>query len=201
MSRQGVAILIIIILIIVVGGIALAFLRNPTSYEPAPGMSGGPSPVTGVCTMDAKMCPDGSYVGRVPPSCEFAACPVSTTTPLTPGTSSGSPIRIEARLNTPSTAGTITFTPTAVIEDSRCPINVQCIQAGTVRVQASTIGSTGLNNIIFTLNGTPTIIDNMSIWLVEVTPTKSAGTTVNPADYRFIFSAAPASNNGTPTGR
>lgn len=27
------------------------------------------------CTMDAKICPDGSSVGRVPPSCEFAPCP------------------------------------------------------------------------------------------------------------------------------
>ena len=27
------------------------------------------------CTADAKMCPDGSYVGRVGPNCEFAACP------------------------------------------------------------------------------------------------------------------------------
>lgn len=27
------------------------------------------------CTMDAKICPDGSAVGRVPPTCEFAACP------------------------------------------------------------------------------------------------------------------------------
>jgi hypothetical protein len=27
------------------------------------------------CTMDAMMCPDGSYVGRVPPSCNFAPCP------------------------------------------------------------------------------------------------------------------------------
>ena len=28
------------------------------------------------CTMDAKQCPDGSYVGRVAPLCNFAACPV-----------------------------------------------------------------------------------------------------------------------------
>lgn len=28
-----------------------------------------------VCTLDAKMCPDGSYVSRQPPNCEFAACP------------------------------------------------------------------------------------------------------------------------------
>lgn len=26
------------------------------------------------CTMDAMECPDGSYVGRVAPDCEFAAC-------------------------------------------------------------------------------------------------------------------------------
>lgn len=28
-----------------------------------------------VCTLDAKMCPDGSYVGRMGPNCEFAPCP------------------------------------------------------------------------------------------------------------------------------
>lgn len=27
------------------------------------------------CTMDAKACPDGSYVGRQWPNCEFAPCP------------------------------------------------------------------------------------------------------------------------------
>lgn len=28
-----------------------------------------------VCTQDAKLCPDGSYVGRSGPKCEFAPCP------------------------------------------------------------------------------------------------------------------------------
>lgn len=27
------------------------------------------------CTMEAKLCPDGSYVGRTGPNCEFAECP------------------------------------------------------------------------------------------------------------------------------
>ncbi|ALM10173.1 MAG TPA: hypothetical protein DDX11_02510 [Candidatus Peribacter riflensis] len=27
------------------------------------------------CTMEAKICPDGSAVGRVPPTCAFAPCP------------------------------------------------------------------------------------------------------------------------------
>lgn len=30
-----------------------------------------------MCTMDAKQCPDGSWVGREGPNCEFAACPGS----------------------------------------------------------------------------------------------------------------------------
>lgn len=33
----------------------------------------GPEPVA--CPADAKICPDGSAVGRVPPDCEFAECP------------------------------------------------------------------------------------------------------------------------------
>jgi len=36
------------------------------------------------CTMDAMMCPDGSYVGRTGPNCEFAACPVTETAPSEP---------------------------------------------------------------------------------------------------------------------
>ena len=27
------------------------------------------------CTMDARLCPDGSYVSRIPPNCEFSLCP------------------------------------------------------------------------------------------------------------------------------
>lgn len=30
------------------------------------------------CTQDALECPDGSYVGRVGPKCEFAPCPGPT---------------------------------------------------------------------------------------------------------------------------
>jgi hypothetical protein len=46
--------------------------------------SGGPTPAptTGGppqgCTTEAKVCPDGSAVGRSGPSCEFAACPTPT---------------------------------------------------------------------------------------------------------------------------
>lgn len=32
-------------------------------------------PESVACPMDAKLCSDGSYVGRIPPDCDFAACP------------------------------------------------------------------------------------------------------------------------------
>lgn len=31
------------------------------------------------CTMDVMQCPDGSFVGRIPPSCEFDVCPIPVT--------------------------------------------------------------------------------------------------------------------------
>jgi len=57
------------------------------SFAPCPGEVSPPSSTGGVtktspgktrpvaCTMDAKVCADGSAVGRVGPSCEFAKCP------------------------------------------------------------------------------------------------------------------------------
>ncbi len=37
-------------------------------------MNSYPAPVA--CTMEARICPDGSAVGRTGPNCEFAECPV-----------------------------------------------------------------------------------------------------------------------------
>lgn len=48
----------------------------PPPSSPPPDTSTSTQPVA--CTMDAKQCPDGSFVGRVAPNCEFAACPSET---------------------------------------------------------------------------------------------------------------------------
>jgi len=34
-------------------------------------------PSSVACTMEAKICPDGTTVGRSGPSCEFSACPTN----------------------------------------------------------------------------------------------------------------------------
>ncbi len=42
------------------------------------------TPSQKACTLEAKICPDGSSVGRVGPNCEFTPCPKSSPSP-TPG--------------------------------------------------------------------------------------------------------------------
>jgi hypothetical protein len=60
----------VIILVIIAG----AYLYDVLKQQ-GPGII--PQPVG--CTAEAKICPDGSAVGRSGPKCEFAACPGSTT--------------------------------------------------------------------------------------------------------------------------
>ena len=60
----------LIVVAILLLGVALAwgFTRGPLQNEEV------------ACTMEAKICPDGSSVGRIPPSCEFAPCPTPQAT-------------------------------------------------------------------------------------------------------------------------
>jgi len=129
------------------------------------------------CTMDAKMCPDGSYVGRQGPSCEFTACPVATTT--TSNT-------VQAYLNKPSNVGNIIITPVEVIEDSRCPIDAVCIQAGTVRLRARIVNTGNPSEQIFTL-GRELHIGIQTITLLDVKPAPKSTDPIKPADYVFTF--------------
>lgn len=45
-------------------------LESPTATS-----SAIPKASMKACTMEAKLCPDGSYVGRTGPNCEFSPCP------------------------------------------------------------------------------------------------------------------------------
>lgn len=61
------------IVILLVIGIAGFLYRNTLEHPLAPGGGATSTPVA--CTMEAKLCPDGTSVGRSGPNCEFAACP------------------------------------------------------------------------------------------------------------------------------
>lgn len=63
------AIILIIAGVLVVAGGVLYYLVRTTRVGP------GLPPSSSGCTQEAKQCPDGSYVARTGPNCEFAACP------------------------------------------------------------------------------------------------------------------------------
>ncbi|HTM68239.1 MAG TPA: hypothetical protein VL426_02965 [Candidatus Binatia bacterium] len=56
--------------------LALPLIGAGCFAAPKPPVAANKNAPGGVaCTMEAKQCPDGSSVGRVPPNCEFAPCP------------------------------------------------------------------------------------------------------------------------------
>jgi hypothetical protein len=59
-------------LLLGIGGIGGYFLANKQITTPA----------SRACTLEAKICPDGSSVGRTGPNCEFAPCPAQQPTTI-----------------------------------------------------------------------------------------------------------------------
>lgn len=168
-----------VVAVVIIGVLWTAHLR--IAQAPSPQM----------CTMEAKICPDGSSVGRMGPNCEFAACPtpqvIATTTP---STGTGIAIGSSATING------VSIKVLSLVEDSRCPVDVQCIQAGTVRVSASVNTSASL---IFKLDQSQ-VVGDKTITLTSVIPAqKNSKQTVQLSDYRFIFTVAsktPVSSGG-----
>lgn len=54
---------------------------NSSTTPPPPPGNNSTGPVA--CSSEAKLCPDGSAVGRTGPNCEFAPCPVNGTAQMT----------------------------------------------------------------------------------------------------------------------
>jgi hypothetical protein len=84
--QKGFSNLALILLVVVVVGVGgyLGLTKKIPMPEPIPGPG-----VIG-CTLEAKQCPDGSYVGRTGPNCEFSECPGTATNP--PPTPNPNPI-------------------------------------------------------------------------------------------------------------
>lgn len=76
--------MIVVGLLLFLSGVACGYYLSLKDAQPTinPGPRAGqtifPPADEGVtCTMEAKECPDGSYVGRSGPNCEFEACPTA----------------------------------------------------------------------------------------------------------------------------
>jgi len=82
----------------------------------------------------------------------------------------------------------ITITPLSVVEDSRCNQGVQCVQAGTVRLNVrSDVAATSKSQQDIMKLASTTQVDTFSVSLVSVNPVPQAGNKINNKDYRFTF--------------
>lgn len=73
MNRRLLFIFAVAIILLFIG-LSSLWYYNPNKTAP----SKNQPPVA--CTQEAKQCPDGSYVGRTGPNCEFSQCPSATST-------------------------------------------------------------------------------------------------------------------------
>ncbi len=130
------------------------------------------------CTMDAKMCPDGSYVGRVAPNCEFAKCPVVAVAPY------GATATLNQKI---FLGGGVYVTPLKVLADSRCPVDVTCIQAGYVTLKVK-LEKDGTSKEMEIKGGSEGVnFGPMVISLVGVSPEANSKKTISTKDYKFNF--------------
>lgn len=93
-----------------------------------------------------------------------------------------------AALNESVSAQGVSITPVSIEEDSRCPTDVTCIQAGQVRLKVQTVDGMGTSTTSITLGATdPITTEVVSIWLTEVLPVKVSTNLIEDAEYRFTF--------------
>jgi len=93
---------------------------------------------------------------------------------------------VEVSLGQTISALGVTITPLEVLEDSRCPTDVVCIQAGRVRLRATLVSGLGTADQVFII-GEPITTEAEEVTLVAVEPAPVSTVAIKNADYRFTF--------------
>lgn len=93
---------------------------------------------------------------------------------------------VEVRLGETASKLGVSITPHIVLEDSRCPLDVTCIQAGTVRIHAELASALGTGWQTFEL-GVPITTEAEEVTMVSVSPTPHSERTIEDAEYVFRF--------------
>lgn len=85
--------------------------------------------------------------------------------------------------------GGLSITFNSFVQDSRCPIDVQCIQAGavTVNVTLSAGGQSEVRN--FPSDEVPYSFGSYKIFIENIAPPRRSKTEIPPAEYRITFRA------------
>ena len=82
--------------------------------------------------------------------------------------------------------GPLTATPVRLIEDSRCPLTVQCVQAGRLIV-STRLGGEGWSETVPLTLGEPYAVQGSMVTLVSGRPEKWSERRRPRNEYRFVF--------------
>lgn len=127
-----------------------------------------------------------NLAATLPATLLLAAC-VATSEPEIPGCYEGPCVAIGESQQLPG----IEVVPLEVLEDSRCPIEAECVWSGELRLHVQlTLGHEVITSEITTLE--PMIINGGALALVEAAPDASSQwPDLSPEDYRFRFEFTP----------
>lgn len=172
-----------VVLILVVVGVGALLVFNTKLFKVE---NGGTNPIA--CTEEAKICPDGSAVGRTGPNCEFAECPAMPQE------------KTVAFLNERIFNGGIFITPLEVVSDSRCPIDVNCVWAGEIIVKVKLEKGIINREEVDLKEGGSAMFEGSNISLVSVFPAKNSKVETPIKNYQFTFKVISEVNQGTVSG-
>jgi hypothetical protein len=93
-----------------------------------------------------------------------------------------------ARFGESVRVGGLRIAPLELLEDSRCPVDVQCVRAGDVRITAR-IRHDGNAEVSELTLGRSIRVDGRDVQLIQVRPERRSDRSINLRDYRFTFEA------------
>jgi hypothetical protein len=128
-----------------------------------------------VCTQEVFQCPDGSYVSREGKECKFKACPEAAKPELG-----------EIELGNSQFINGVRIRLNKIVSDSRCPVDVQCIQAGALTVSITLQSDTDKETRDIS-SDEAIQFDSHTISIENIEPANMAGVTLEPESYLITF--------------
>lgn len=185
MSTKAIWTIVIIVLVVALGLIYWSYSAGPNASYPLSATSTPAGSNPAVNTTNNTYYPPVSNTGN--PN-------TSGGTASSTATSTRAQITFKTGLNQAAGIAGIELMPVTVLEDSRCPVGVYCIQAGTVRLRTqfslkAANGTTTTGTQDFTLGQAISIgtASDKKFTLTAVSPNRISTETIKPSDYVFTF--------------
>ncbi len=163
MHMKKTVLIILVILIVVLGGLLLT--RNS---------------------------PESTAVAPVTDTATDLPLTVPEPTPTNPDTRVRGPEQKTIAIGASGEANGVIIKITSLVQDSRCPTKVTCIQAGSVAVKTTVSAGKVSVDHEFATNTAPFAFEGYSIRIVSVTPVPTtAPNAIKLSDYRVTFEVTP----------